>query len=77
MIDELVAQVSERTGMPPDKARAAVDTVVQTLKTHLPPALANHVDGLLAGTIPSASTIGASITDMEAQMKSKLGGLFS
>ena len=76
MIDELVAKVSERTGMPADKARAAVDTMVQTLKSHLPPAMANHVDGLLAGTIPSAATIGASITDMEAQMKGKLGGLF-
>ncbi len=39
--------------------------------------MANHVDGLLAGTIPSAATIGASLTDMEAQVKGKLGGLFT
>lgn len=76
MIDELVAAVSERTGITPDKARAAVDTMVQTLKSHLPPAMANHVDGLLAGTIPSAATIGASINDMESKVKDKLGGLF-
>jgi hypothetical protein len=77
MIDELVAAVSERTGIAPDKARAAVDTMVQTLKSHLPPAMANHVDGLLAGTIPSASSIGDSITNVESTLKSKLGGLFS
>jgi hypothetical protein len=40
------------------------------------PAAHAAIDGLLAGTIPSAAPIGATITDMESQVKDKLGGLF-
>ena len=40
------------------------------------PAAHAAIDGLLAGTIPSAAPIGATISDMESQVKDKLGGLF-
>jgi hypothetical protein len=49
MLDELIATVSQRTGLSADKAREVVDTVVAQLKAHLPAPVATHVDEMLAG----------------------------
>jgi hypothetical protein len=75
MIDQIVAELSQRTGMPPDKARTAVESVVSQLKAHLPPMMANHIDGLLAGTIPSAASIEGT-GSIEQRVTGVLGGLF-
>jgi hypothetical protein len=77
MLDQLIAAVSQRTGMPPDKARAAVDAVISQLKAHLPSPIANHIDGLLAGTTPSANpaAAGGFVGDMESRAKDMLGGM--
>ena len=78
MLDQLVATVSQKTGMPPDKARAAVDAVISQLKTHLPAPLAAHIDGLLAGTTPSAanpSAAGGLLDNLESRAKDMLGGM--
>jgi uncharacterized protein (DUF2267 family) len=48
-MDELVNQVAQRTGLAPDKARAAVDTVLGFLKTRLPGPIASQLDGALSG----------------------------
>ncbi len=50
MMDELVNLVQQRTGLPPDKAKVAVDTVVNYLKGHLPAPLAGQVDAALQGS---------------------------
>lgn len=76
MIDQIVAQVSQRTGLPADKARAAVESVVTQLKTHLPPMMANHIDGLLAGNIPSAASLQGTLGSIEERVKEGLGGMF-
>ncbi|HWZ58794.1 MAG TPA: hypothetical protein VNW46_07415 [Gemmatimonadaceae bacterium] len=49
MLDELIASVSERTGLSAAKAHEAVDTIIAQLKAHLPAPVASHVDEMLAG----------------------------
>lgn len=48
-MEELINLVSQKTGIPKDKARAAVDVVVEFLKDRLPEPLAGQVDSLLGG----------------------------
>ncbi len=63
-MDELIKLVSQKTGLPADKAKVAVETVVNFLKQKLPPAIAGQLDAILAGKgLPDDLTKG-------------LGGLF-
>lgn len=48
-MDELVALVVEKTGLPEDTARTAVDTVLGFVKDRLPEGVAGSLDGLLEG----------------------------
>ncbi len=48
-MDELINQVAQRTGLAPDKARTAVDTVLGFLKSKLPDSMASQLDSALAG----------------------------
>jgi nucleoid DNA-binding protein len=50
-MDELIKMVADRTGLAPDKAQAAVETVMSFLKTKLPPALASQIDNVAAGNL--------------------------
>ena len=47
-MDELINQVAQRTGLPPDKARTAVDTVLGFLKNRLPAPIATQLDNALS-----------------------------
>lgn len=72
-MDELIKRVSERTGLPDDKARAAVDTVIGFLKERLPSPIAGQVDNVLnsgGGTIANA---GDAVMDKAGDL---LGGIF-
>ena len=48
-MQQLIEQVTQRTGIPEDKARAAVDTVVGYLKERLPQPIASQLDGAISG----------------------------
>ncbi len=48
-MDELIKLVSQKTGLPPDKAREAVNTVLGFLKKKLPAGIAGQIDAVLAG----------------------------
>lgn len=48
-MDELVKLVSQRTGIPEDTARTAVQTVVGYLKQKLPAPIVAQIDAVLAG----------------------------
>lgn len=48
-MDELVKLVSEKTGLPEDKARQATETVISYLKDHLPDPIAGQIDKALGG----------------------------
>lgn len=61
-MDELVNTLSQKTGLPEDKARVAVETVVNYIKSKLPESVAGQVDSALTGE-------GGSISE-------RLGGIF-
>jgi len=51
-MEELVKLVSQKTGLPADKAKVAVDTVVNFLKQKLPAPIASQIDAVLSGSGP-------------------------
>jgi len=46
-MNELIQQITSRTGLSPDQAQGAAETVIHFLKERLPAPLASHLDGLL------------------------------
>ncbi len=48
-MDELVNVVVQKTGLPPDQARAAAQAVIDYLKTQLPAPVAGQIDAALQG----------------------------
>lgn len=48
-MDELVKLVVQKTGISPDQAKMAIDTVLNFLKQKLPAPIAGQIDGLLSG----------------------------
>ncbi|XXX74377.1 hypothetical protein WMF30_42700 [Sorangium sp. So ce134] len=69
-MDELVRQVAEKVGISEDKARVAVETVVNFLKAKLPPPLAAHVDTALSAAAPAIANLDV------GSLAGSLGGLF-
>ena len=48
-MDELVALVMKKTGLPKETAQTAVNTVLDFLKKKLPPQIAGTIDSFLNG----------------------------
>ena len=48
-MEELIKQVAEKTGLSPDRARVAVETVLNFLKGKLPAALSGQIDQAVNG----------------------------
>ena len=70
-MNELINLVTQKAGIPADKAQAAVDTVVGYLKGRLPAPMASQLDNLLAGSGSAggmASGLGERVKD--------IGGMF-
>jgi hypothetical protein len=59
-MDELVNLVSQKTGLSEDKARSAVQVVVEHLRGRLPAPLAGQLDSFLSG---SGTGGGGGLTD--------------
>ncbi len=58
-MDELIKLVSQKTGLPQDKAQQAVETVLNYLKQKLPPSIAGQIDSVVAGgSLPGDITKG-------------------
>ena len=75
-MNELIKQVSERTGISEDKARTAVETVVGFLKERLPAPIAGQVDNVLNSSAGAIGNAGDSIADKAGDALGGLGGLF-
>lgn len=65
-MEELVSQISSRTGISEDQARMAVEMVMSFAKERLPEPLASQVDNLLAM---------GSTADVVNQVQEQLGNL--
>jgi hypothetical protein len=66
-MDELIKQITERTGLPADQARAAAQTTIDFLKEKLPESMRGYVDMALNSGM---------IDDVAGQAGGLLGGLF-
>jgi hypothetical protein len=48
-MEELVQQISQKTGLSEDQARVAAETALNFIKGKLPEPIASQVDGFLSG----------------------------
>lgn len=48
-MDDLIRVVSEKTGLPAEKARLAADTVINFIKDKLPAPIASQIDDVIKG----------------------------
>jgi hypothetical protein len=69
-MEELIKQVTAKTGISEDQARSAVTTVLGFLKDKLPAPIAGQLDNVVGGG-------GSGATGTAADIASKVGGLFS
>lgn len=67
-MDELIKQVTAKTGISEDQARSAVNTVLDFVKSRLPAPIAGQIDNAISG---EGGGIGGTVGDMA----SKVGGL--
>lgn len=67
-MEELINQVAQRTGLAPDKARTAVQTVLDFAKSRLPGPVATQLESALSGS-------GAAAGDLAGAAKG-MGGAF-
>jgi len=70
-MDELVELVMEKTGLPEDQAKQAVETVIDFIKERLPDPIAGQVDAALE----NESVVGQAEQLLDKGAKG-LGGLF-
>ena len=63
-MDELVNLVAQKTGLAPDKARTAVDTVLGFLKDRIPAPLASQLEGAIGGAGGGAGDIAKGLGGM-------------
>jgi hypothetical protein len=67
-MDELVKMVAERAGIPEDKARTAVKTVMGFLQERLPASIASQLENV-------TSSVGGGVADMTGDVIGGLGGM--
>jgi hypothetical protein len=72
-MDEIISQVSQRTGLPPEQARQAVQVVLEQLKARLPAPIGSHLDQFLAG----GGTQGNAGSGGLGDLAKGLGGMFN
>jgi len=54
-MDDLIKQVSAKTGLSPEQSKGAADAVISYLKSKLPAPIAGQIDGLLGGGTDAAT----------------------
>jgi hypothetical protein len=72
MMDELVQELSQKTGLSPEKSQEVVNVVITHLKARLPEPLANGLDSLWAGN----SAGGENLAEKAISMATGLGSMF-
>jgi hypothetical protein len=68
-MEELIKQVTAKTGISEDQARTAVNTVIGFLKDKLPAPIAGQLDNVVSGGTTAAGGLG--------DLANKVGGMFS
>jgi hypothetical protein len=73
-MDELIKQVTEKTGISEAQARTAVETVVGFLKDKLPAPIAGQLDGVLGGAAGAVGGLAGQAGGMLGGIGGMLGG---
>ncbi|NHA02171.1 DUF2267 domain-containing protein [Mucilaginibacter sp. HC2] len=68
-MQELIQEVSEKTGISVDQAKGAIETVISHLKDKLPMGLGDKIESFVQGG-------SSSVEDIFGGLKDKLSGLF-
>ncbi len=77
MIEEIVNEVSAKTGLSPEQAQAAVMAVMGFLQSRLPEPISGMLAGVVNGGQPAAGGAEGGIESLlEGKGMSVLGGLF-
>jgi hypothetical protein len=71
-MEELIKQVTERTGISEDQARTAVETVLGHLKKSLPASISGQLDTLVGG---GTGAVG-DLAGRASEIVGGLGGMF-
>jgi hypothetical protein len=71
-MEELIKQVTAKTGISEEQARSAVTTVLDFVKNRLPAPIASQVDNVIGGGAAAAGDVGGNLGDLA----SKVGGMF-
>ncbi len=75
-MDQLVNEVSQRTGLPQNQAQQAAQVVVDYLKGRLPGPIGSQIDNLLGGQSGMGGSSMPNMTGMGGQAEQDLGGMF-
>ena len=70
-MDELIKLLTEKTGLPDDKARVAVEVVVGFLKQRLPGSVGEQLNAFVSGTA------GGGLTEKVKGIAENVGGVFT
>ena len=71
-MEELIKQVSQRSGISEDQARKAVDTVMNYMRDKLPASASGMIDGALGG----GANVAGDVADTAQNVLGNLGGIF-
>ena len=71
-MDQLIEQITQRTGISMDQARGAVQTVMGFLKDKLPGPVASQVEGVLS----SGGNMSGGMADQARQTMGDVGDVF-
>jgi uncharacterized protein (DUF2267 family) len=63
-MNEIVQMVAQKTGIGEDKARQAVQLVLEHLKGRLPGPIASHLDGILQGNATGSEPGGGGLGNL-------------
>jgi hypothetical protein len=74
-MEELIKQVTERTGISHEQAQTAVTTVLGFLKTRLPEPLAGHLEGFIGGGAGAATDVAGGLGGAAGSVLGGLGGM--
>ena len=75
-MEELLKAVSEKTGLPADKAQGAIEAVLDFLKDKLPEPIAGQLENFIGGGDDEGSSDGGGMGDLLDKGKGMLGGMF-
>ena len=71
-MEELIKQVSERSGISEAQARKAVDTVMNSMRDKLPASVSGTIDSALGG----GANVAGDLSDTAQNVLGGIGGIF-